>query len=417
MKILQVSTGYDISFNGGITNYVRSLSTALVDAGHTVIVLYSQNSNSLKKYKFETISYTPKLKPFHLNSVLNNKDICKIEKIVKEIGPDIIHVHMMLDLPLQVLTMFNKNAKLVISLHDYSFLCNRIVLIRSKTGENCINSHENKDCNNCIEKYETICNKYIKFILKNIKNTIIPNTNIPSCGHHNKFIETQQIFKNADALLAVSNRVKEIYETNGFTNRNFIVNHICNYTAEDDFRNKFKYRRHIEYGEIIKFGFIGNLGKIKGSDIFLSLIENSKHEFHIYGGITKSVLEKIERKRNVIYHGKYQHNELPSILKNIDIGLVLPIWEDNAPQVVFEFLNAGIPILATQMGGIPDFIDKTNGILFNPNSQGIHTIKKIMNSNMIYEFYNSVVNNIPGTKKASQHVKELVEVYNQIIDS
>jgi hypothetical protein len=33
MKVLQICTGFDISFNGGITNYVRNISSTMADNG------------------------------------------------------------------------------------------------------------------------------------------------------------------------------------------------------------------------------------------------------------------------------------------------------------------------------------------------------------------------------------------------
>ncbi|OPH00389.1 hypothetical protein B2I21_00165, partial [Chryseobacterium mucoviscidosis] len=75
-----------------------------------------------KKYNFKTLHIDPKLRPFHLSSVITNEDINVVEKIVKDLSPDIIHVHMMIDLPLKVLEVLKKHAKVIISLHDYSYV-------------------------------------------------------------------------------------------------------------------------------------------------------------------------------------------------------------------------------------------------------------------------------------------------------
>lgn len=415
MKILQISTGFDIGFNGGITNYVRNISDALVDSGHDVSVLYSKDAGLEKKYKFKTIAINPKLKPFHLSSVISNSDIEKLEKIVINEKPDIIHVHMMIDLPIRILGMFKKHAKLVISLHDYSHICNKIVLIKPN-GLNCIDSNENKDCNCCIQSQETIDNKYWKVINREFKNIFFKGKFFNSKGHHERFLVGKEEFKNADAVIAVSRRVREIYEKAGFANKNFVVNHIGNYTAEEQFRELFKERKQINSGEKIKFGFIGNLGIIKGAHIFLELIKECFHEFHIYGSIEEVTKSKIANFDNVFYHGKYEHKDLSTILKNIDFGLVLPIWEDNAPQVVFEFLNAGIPILGTRMGGIPDFINEKNGKLIDNSVEGIAEAKRFINSDKVYSLYNSVINRIEGTKKPKQHSTEMIELYEKILD-
>lgn len=414
MKVLQICTGFDISFNGGITNYVRNISSTMADNGLDVTVLYSEDNNEKKEYSFKTLNIHPKLRPFHLSSVITNNDVGTLEKIVKDISPDIIHVHMMIDLPVKVLEVFKKYAKVVISLHDYSYVCNRIILL-DKDGKLCTESNENKKCNSCISYEETLDQKYVGGGIRKGLKLLNVKKLANSSGHHERFLEGRNLFRNVDALIAVSNRVKEIYQENGYDNDLFIVNHIGNYTADEDFRKNFTIKEKKENTQKIKFGFIGNLYFHKGADLFLKLAENSNHEFHIYGGIEDYVLEKIQTKPHVFYHGRYQHSDLVDILKKIDIGLVLSIWEDNAPQVVFEFLNAGIPIVGTKMGGIPDFVTNDNGFLFEPNENGINSALQLMNSDDVYHLYNRVINNIKGTKTASQHMDELMKIYKKIV--
>src|SRR6201999_466928 len=48
----------------------------------------------------------------------------------------------------------------------------------------------------------------------------------------------------------------------------------------------------------------------------------------------------------------------------VDAAVLTPRWEDNGPQTVFEALAAGLPVVATRVGGIPDFVhDGVNGLL------------------------------------------------------
>lgn len=413
MKILQVSTGYDISFNGGITNYVRNISSTLSSFGNEVYVLYSQDNGEVKEYEYNLINYNSTLKPFHLSSVIKNSDIENIEKIVSELRPDIIHVHMMIDLPIAILEMFMKYAKVVISLHDYSYVCNRIILL-DRDGKLCESSNNNLKCNSCISWEETIESKLLRNVIRKSEKIFGIDKIKDSSGHKERFAFGKKMFANVNALIAVSNRVKEIYVRNGFENNHFYVNHIGNYTAEDDFRLSFSKRDFKNEDEKFNFGFIGNLNYHKGSDLFFKIASKSHHNFHIYGGIDSHLMELVNQLPNVTYHGKYQHSDLKNILKNVDIGLVLPIWEDNAPQVVFEFLNSGIPILGTKMGGLPDFINDDNGILFSNNPDEIEGIIKFLNNEQLYSFYNRVINNIKGTKKSSEHMNDILSIYQNL---
>ena len=49
-------------------------------------------------------------------------------------------------------------------------------------------------------------------------------------------------------------------------------------------------------------------------------------------------------------------------------AVILPTWEDNCPMVLLEAQAAGIPIIASNVGGIPDLVeDDITGILTNPS--------------------------------------------------
>ena len=56
-----------------------------------------------------------------------------------------------------------------------------------------------------------------------------------------------------------------------------------------------------------------------------------------------------------------------------------------------------------------------NGFLFEPDELGLTSAVKFMNSDDIYNLYNRVINNIKGTKTASQHMDELMKIYKKIV--
>jgi glycosyltransferase involved in cell wall biosynthesis len=70
----------------------------------------------------------------------------------------------------------------------------------------------------------------------------------------------------------------------------------------------------------------------------------------------------------VVVEEGYKHEELPILLRQVDLGIVPSVWWDNGPQTVMEFLACGVPVLASNVGGIPDFIrHEHNGLLVPGN--------------------------------------------------
>jgi glycosyltransferase involved in cell wall biosynthesis len=409
MKILQIATGFEIAYNGGITNYVRSLSESLCEEGHEVIVLDSCRTSDTK-FCFTQKSITPsKLKPFHFTSAIDNSDTLALEETILSIAPDVIHVHMMLDLPYKALEIFQKVAPTVLSLHDYSWFCNRILYIHD--GIVCEGCNNGRSCEHCISSLEA--NPKLRNLLHKVPILKLLYNQFPSTGHQERYEYFQRIFSEFSSVLAVSSKVKEIYVKNGLQNSNFIVNHIGNITGTDAYRSKFINKKcNAEYSEDVVLGFLGNLSKEKGADILFEIAKRVKNKIRIFGRLMPPYEKEIKKYGNIDYRGPYKQAELERCLNSIDLGLVLPIWEDSAPQVVFEFLNSKIPIIGTQMGGIPDFvISEENGFLVSPDNDGINRIVEIINSPDLVQKVNKMIRRMKGTNTPQSHVEEIQKIY------
>ncbi|WP_028987340.1 glycosyltransferase [Thermicanus aegyptius] len=422
MRIFHVCSGFDINFNGGITNYVRSLADELTEFGNEVFVLDSTKPLGDPNFKFKRIKLEHTiLRPFHLSSIVAaNEDNHTIEKILKKINPDIIHVHMILDLPMSILETFKQFAPVIISLHDYSFICNRIYLMHPD-GTLCTNSANGKACEICIKKADL--NRYSKFLYRKLLPDSVYQIPFPlngkTSGHQEKHEYLKNIFPKMDAIIAVSSRVKEIYMQHGLTNKKFIVSHIGNISATKEFRNQYSPYPRNNIHESITLGFIGYFSRHKGADLIIALADllPPPHKIVINGRLERGFERKLKKRRNIYYNGSYQQIELSNILSKIDIGLVLPIWEDNAPQVVFEFLNAGIPIVGTKMGGIPDFIKHDyNGYLIEPSIEGIRDFLQIFTSENFLERCLRWAKMIKPTKTPTEHTSEILTLYKEIIN-
>jgi glycosyltransferase involved in cell wall biosynthesis len=49
-------------------------------------------------------------------------------------------------------------------------------------------------------------------------------------------------------------------------------------------------------------------------------------------------------------------------------AVMLPTWEDNCPMVVLEAQAAGVPVIASNVGGVPDLVEnEVTGILTDPS--------------------------------------------------
>jgi glycosyltransferase involved in cell wall biosynthesis len=81
-----------------------------------------------------------------------------------------------------------------------------------------------------------------------------------------------------------------------------------------------------------------------------------------------------------VYHGVAQREELRAFLGQAT-ALVLPSLEDNCPMVVLEAMAAGVPVIASRVGGLPDLIEEgKTGFFCDPlDAAGMATaIEKVL---------------------------------------
>jgi len=173
-------------------------------------------------------------------------------------------------------------------------------------------------------------------------------------------------FSKATATITVSKALEEKVLT---ITPNAIVKTIYNGVNFDKF--KIKAVTTEKSNNII---FIGNIIKTKGIvelvDAAKTLLDNNKNlSFHIVGeGIEKLKLEQsiatLGLSSSIKFYGAINHDQISNLLHDADL-LVLPSYREGVPNVIMEALACGLPVVATKVGGIPEVVNSSNGILLD----------------------------------------------------
>lgn len=120
--------------------------------------------------------------------------------------------------------------------------------------------------------------------------------------------------------------------------------------------------------------FVGRLSEVKGVDILIKAFKELKEEFlrlHIVGdGKARKYLENLSADdKRVIFYGKRPISEIKKIYSFCDVLVIPSIWYENFPTVVMEAFYFGVPVIGSEIGGIPEqIINEHNGFLFTPGN-------------------------------------------------
>ncbi|MDP4183032.1 MAG: glycosyltransferase family 4 protein [Bacillota bacterium] len=119
--------------------------------------------------------------------------------------------------------------------------------------------------------------------------------------------------------------------------------------------------------------FVGKLCKNKGVYDLISAVESLDKEsftLDIYGDgeieNARVLVSSAGLNDNIFIHDWVTQSELDNIYSNTDI-LALPSYAEGMPMCILEAMGKGIPVVATNVGGIPEAVrDGVNGFIVSP---------------------------------------------------
>lgn len=194
-----------------------------------------------------------------------------------------------------------------------------------------------------------------------------------------KFFEVvlQLIYKKADWIIAIDQLCFQESIRNGAEKRTSLL---MNAVDTSQFAPNRASRDHLRkyFGlddEVYAILFVGRIEKTKGPERLLDCIpflKEARCPFHIFfagHGTYKPYLQNYIIRKNyeasVTFLGHVRYEDLPLYYNMADV-LVLPSDMEGVPMVILESLACGTPVIATNVGGIPEVVvNKVNGTVLD----------------------------------------------------
>lgn len=173
----------------------------------------------------------------------------------------------------------------------------------------------------------------------------------------------------------------------------------------------------------LRFLYVGQLEKHKGILLLLDAIKkleiattfdgvsqdavrNWKLEIVGDGSLLSRIQKETQSDSHITVHGAVPHEKLSEFYQNADALIVPSLIHENAPTVIVEAFAHGLPVIASRVGGIPEFVQESEtGWLFTAGNttELLEVFQKI--------FKNRTQLNTMYTRLQSMHVTHAPERY------
>lgn len=361
-RILVVSHGHPDFNKGGAEVAAYNLFKELRRQGNdayflarTELLPHGGAAFSQRKDSHEILFHT-KMDDGFLFSSLKTKHLWgDLKELLLKIKPDIIHFHHYFQIGIEAIEIVRKtlpNSRVILTLHEYLAICHNNGLMYKTNDKLCYQSTP-RDCNNCF----------------------------PEKSPGDFFLREQylkSIFRSVNHFISPSHFLKDRYVDWGFSERDISV--IENGQPQTERIIASDKRVEQKTSEKIKLAFFGQVNPYKGIDVLLLAINSLAKKYRerliveIHGanlGSQKSAYQKkikklLKRTSDVVsFGGSYESFELPKLLNSCDWMVIPSVWWENSPMVIQEALNARVPIIASDIGGMAEKVrDEVDGLHF-----------------------------------------------------
>ena len=380
MKILQVIHGYPMRYNAGSEVYTQGLAQALADR-HEVRVFARQENLFLPEYALqeETDPTDPRI-TLPLINMARARDGYRhsavdraFADLLQEFRPDIVHIghlnHLSTSL---VFEARDRRIPVVFTLHDYWLMCPRgqfIQMYPENPADNwavCDGQDDRKCAERCYCRYfggsvadrEADTDYWTGWVGRRMANVR------EACDAVDIFIAPAMYllrrFRDEFGLPAE----KLVYLDYGF--------HL----------DRLEGRQRTEV-EPFTFGYIGTHIPAKGVDHLIQAFGSldGQPSLRIWGrdlGVETAGLKALAQGLpgtagdRVQWMGEYRNQDIvPEVFDRCDAIVVPSIWAENSPLVIHEALQARVPVITADYGGMAEYVRHgENGLLSSHRDSG-----------------------------------------------
>jgi len=137
------------------------------------------------------------------------------------------------------------------------------------------------------------------------------------------------------------------------------------------------------HGQKLHLAVVGNVATpVKGERNYEELIRRTMElpiEWHFFGSPPIGKFKQLNKGNRVHFHGPYHREDIADLLVShaIDLCVMLPNVDETFSYVLSEALAAGVPVLATAKGSLPERLEESRaGVVVKDIEEARHWIER-----------------------------------------
>ncbi len=374
MKILQVIHGYPMRYNAGSEVYTQTLCHGLSQR-HQVHVFTREEDSFAPDFAIreESDPLDPRIR-LHLVNMARSRDRYRhvgvdqrFAELCDRLQPDVIHIghlnHLSTSL---VLEASAREIPVVYTLHDYWIMCPRgqFMQMHPADASDLWTACDGQQNRKCAER----C--YARYFSGN------PADDEQDIAHWTGWVDRRmrhirEVAERVDLFIAPSRYLYQRYRDEfGLLDSKLVY---LDYGFD---LKRFRSRNRLP-GEPFTFGYIGTHIPAKGIHVLIEAFGKLRGDcqLRIWGRPRGQDTESLkalaaaqlgDQAAQVHWLPEYRNQDIMSdVFDRVDAIVVPSVWVENSPLVIHEALQARVPVVTADIGGMAEYVQhEANGLLF-----------------------------------------------------
>ena len=332
MRILIVHSRYLSGPSSGENRVVDDEARLLSDAGHDVHVWQPEPH----------ADGAADLLRLGAGSVWSRTAAASVRSVIRRERVAVIHCHNLFPLlsPAVIRAAHQEGVPVVVTLHNYRLLCLPATLLR-----------EGRVCEDCVGRVP-----WPGIVHRCYRGSLLGSGALAASLTLHDRLDT---FDRVALFLAVAEFVRNKHIEGGLTADRIRV------------KSNFAWPAPRREGPGGYYLFLGRIAPEKGLATVLEAWRDAPGELLVVGDGPDANRSRRAAPPGVRFHGPVTADEVPSILAGAR-ALVLPsLWYEAQPRVILEAYAAGVPVVASRIGGLEELVEHdATGLLVDPSDVG-----------------------------------------------